>query len=214
MFVYLITNIISGKRYVGQTIYTLEWRWKQHLKNKNCTALQGAIEKYGVENFIIEAICEPPTIELLNDMERYFIETYNSLAPNGYNLTTGGERPSPSQETRVRQAEAQLGKKQSEETKQKRRVAITGKKRSEETKQRMAEAQKGNRNRLGDTKSEEERKKISDSLQGNKNALGAVRSVEYRETMSEAQKERFLNNPVTEDTRRKMSESAKRRRRN
>ena len=33
MIVYLITNKITNKRYVGQTIHSLEARWKSHLKN-------------------------------------------------------------------------------------------------------------------------------------------------------------------------------------
>ncbi len=207
MFVYLITNIVNGKRYVGQTIHTLEWRWKQHLKKGKFTALRNAINKYGADKFIIESICEPPTIELMNEFEQEYIQRYCTMSPNGYNLTTGGERPSPSQETRAKQSHAQLGKKQSQETKLKRAVALLGQKRSEETKRKMAEAQKGNQNRLGDTKSEEERKKISQSLQGNENAVGAVRTPEYCRQKSESQIGRIFS----EATKQKMSEAASRR---
>ena len=47
MFVYLITNTINGKRYVGQTKRTLHERWWQHTHQKNCRYLSAAINKYG-----------------------------------------------------------------------------------------------------------------------------------------------------------------------
>lgn len=57
MIVYKITNLVNGKVYVGQTIRSLEDKWKQHLTLRNgCPKLIAAIKSYGVENFKIELI--------------------------------------------------------------------------------------------------------------------------------------------------------------
>jgi group I intron endonuclease len=110
MFVYLITNTINGKRYVGQTTLSLEQRWWRHChKSSNCHHLSSAIRKYGKENFIIESIIEPPTIELMNEFEAEYIEKYCTLAPNGYNLTTGGRTPRMNRESIEKRSAAQRG---------------------------------------------------------------------------------------------------------
>jgi hypothetical protein len=86
--IYKITSP-SGKVYVGQTIHTLEERIKGHKKvSSNCTLLKRAISKYGDE-MVYEIIEEVPH-ELLDEREIYWIKYYNSLAPNGYNCSSGG----------------------------------------------------------------------------------------------------------------------------
>jgi group I intron endonuclease len=109
MFVYLITNIINGKRYVGQTTNSLECRWAAHQKSKNCRYLYAAINKYGKDNFTIESICEPPTIDLMNEFEAEYIHLYNTLVPNGYNLTEGGRVPRHNSDTRKKMSESHKG---------------------------------------------------------------------------------------------------------
>ena len=92
MIVYKVTNRINGKVYIGQTVQTLEQRWKQHCcKSSGCKALHLAIEKYGSENFTVEQIDVACDREELNQKEQYWIQHYNSLSPNGYNLTAGGD---------------------------------------------------------------------------------------------------------------------------
>jgi len=90
--IYTITNIINGKIYVGQTTMPVHARWNKHIsrsRQPNPTGIAGAIKKYGVENFIFEAICSAP-VEELNDLEKYYIIKYDSFN-SGYNLTWGGE---------------------------------------------------------------------------------------------------------------------------
>lgn len=94
MVVYKITNLITGKLYIGQTVQTLEQRWKQHLvfvnRNKN-TKLSNAIRKYGPQSFIIELIEEAPDQQTLNEREQYWIKYYSALNSTiGYNMTKGG----------------------------------------------------------------------------------------------------------------------------
>jgi group I intron endonuclease len=98
--IYCLTSP-SGKKYIGQCVKHLssgkKWgyinRWKEHIrdsKTKNyCRLLNNAITKYGHDNFIVELIAECDISEL-NNMESYYISLYNTLTPNGYNLTTGG----------------------------------------------------------------------------------------------------------------------------
>jgi group I intron endonuclease len=110
MFVYLITNTINGKRYVGQTVNSLEFRWSQHKRQGGSPYLSRAVKKHGEENFLIEAICEPPTVELMNEIEAEYIERYCTLAPNGYNLTVGGVAPKHHEDTRKKMSFSHSGK--------------------------------------------------------------------------------------------------------
>mgnify|MGYP005638710063 FL=1 len=90
-YIYTITNKTDNKTYVGQTIGDLERRWKGHLKKgSNCRYLKSAINKYGVDNFVFKLVCITFDNQL-DDMEIQYIEKYNCLAPNGYNLRLGGK---------------------------------------------------------------------------------------------------------------------------
>lgn len=89
MFVYLITNKKNGKRYVGQTVRTVEQRFKEHCKG-DITPIDKAIQNYGAENFTVETIQKCSTIEELNSAEKFWIKKLNSQIPNGYNVKAGG----------------------------------------------------------------------------------------------------------------------------
>ncbi|HBI02313.1 MAG TPA: hypothetical protein DDY18_11905, partial [Flavobacterium sp.] len=100
MIVYKITNLINGKLYVGQTIRSLQERWKDHCSgNSRCLAIKAAIDKYGPENFTIEQIDQASDLKDLNKKEGDWIIQMNSLSPNGYNLKTGGDQPRLCQES-------------------------------------------------------------------------------------------------------------------
>ena len=89
-YVYKITNCINQKIYIGQTSFSIEKRWKEHIQDiyKHLDRpLYRALAKYGVENFIIELIEET---DFPNEREEYWIQYYQSFH-NGYNVTTGGE---------------------------------------------------------------------------------------------------------------------------
>jgi hypothetical protein len=81
----------SGKVYVGQTVRSFEKRMKQHKQDSSCcTLIKRAIDKYGDEmNY--EIIEEDVPQEQLDEREVHWISHFNSLAPNGYNCTTGGQ---------------------------------------------------------------------------------------------------------------------------
>tara|TARA_B110000046_G_C12858206_1_gene340672 strand:+ start:90 stop:743 length:654 start_codon:yes stop_codon:yes gene_type:complete len=80
----------SGKVYVGQTIRSFEKRMQEHnQKSSCCTLIKRAIDKYGDE-MKYEIIEKNTPQEQLDEREIYWISHFNSLAPNGYNCTTGG----------------------------------------------------------------------------------------------------------------------------
>ena len=92
---YLITNKVTGKCYVGITSRGYMNRWKAHIKESGWSrggwALHSAIRKYGVDSFIVEWIASSWTWECLCEAERVLIAQYNTISPNGYNMTSGGE---------------------------------------------------------------------------------------------------------------------------
>lgn len=91
---YLITNKINNKKYVGKTYKSIEERFKEHIKeSKNKTKIHrplfNAINKYGTENFKIELLGQFED-GLLEEKEIEFIKAYDTYN-NGYNATIGGD---------------------------------------------------------------------------------------------------------------------------
>jgi len=84
-YVYLITNLINGKQYVGQTVETIEIRFGNHCSSKN-PVISRAIRKYGKKNFKVEEIDVAYNQEELNLIEGVYISWFNTLVPNGYNV--------------------------------------------------------------------------------------------------------------------------------
>lgn len=122
-YIYKITNLITGKIYIGQHKYD-----KPELDNSYITSgviINESINKYGLENFNRELVDIADDLEELNQKEIYYISYFNSKYPNGYNLTDGGEGViSPSEKTRQKMASRKIGTKQSEETKEKRIIRL------------------------------------------------------------------------------------------
>lgn len=99
--IYMITNKITGKRYVGQAVsylssgrkYGASGRWHGHVsgsnKAKNTQPICEAIRKYGKDDFNIEVlvICN---LKDLDYYEKKFISVFNTIHPNGYNIAEGG----------------------------------------------------------------------------------------------------------------------------
>jgi len=89
--IYRILNKINGKSYIGKA-KNFEIRIKEHLRNidKIKSPLYSAIKSIGLENFNMEIIYEAENYKDLDALEIKFISEYNTLYPNGYNLTYGG----------------------------------------------------------------------------------------------------------------------------
>ena len=116
--IYKITNLTSGKIYVGQAVshilnhkryrpYGHTGRFRCHIseafstKKNQSHYLNNAIRKYGVADFVVDLIeyCE---IDEANDREIHYIKHHNSLFPNGYNLKNGGSVFTHSDESKKR----------------------------------------------------------------------------------------------------------------
>jgi group I intron endonuclease len=112
--IYKITNCINQKLYIGLTINDAETRFKKHksmIYSNGCSALYGAFKKYGVENFKVETICFSSNKEELMSLEKYYISELNTVSPNGYNLTSGGENCKVADETKKKISKALKGRK-------------------------------------------------------------------------------------------------------
>ena len=94
MYLYLMTNSVNGKQYIGITTQQLKRRRNAHFNfalRGGDTVFMRAIRKHGTEAFTMEHIGEASTWEDLMHMEREAIASYNTLVPHGYNMTQGGE---------------------------------------------------------------------------------------------------------------------------
>lgn len=96
--IYLITNTITKKVYVGQSV-DIYRRWSEHKSraynnDNNCynNPLYRSIRKYGKDIFILSILCECK-IEELDEKEKYYIHKFNSVVPNGYNILDENSRP-------------------------------------------------------------------------------------------------------------------------
>lgn len=89
--IYLITNLVNNKKYVGFTSKKPQHRWKSHCRfdPKKKTIISTAIFKHGKENFKFEVILQGWDREHVLSMETYFIKEYNTFGNTGYNATLG-----------------------------------------------------------------------------------------------------------------------------
>lgn len=92
--IYLITNQINEKRYVGQTVQGLSTRFRDHIrfsKRGSDSYLHQAMGKYGHNRFTINLLATAKDQEELARLEIFWIKTLKTKSPSGYNLTEGGE---------------------------------------------------------------------------------------------------------------------------
>lgn len=89
--IYLLTNRVNGKRYVGQTTLNMMERWRLHQSSTSgCRALVSAITKHGASAFEVTELAKANSAEELNALEQHFVNALQSMAPAGYNLKEGG----------------------------------------------------------------------------------------------------------------------------
>lgn len=217
--VYLIQNITNYVFYVGSS-KNITIRMSQHKRelNKNIhinKKLQNSYNKYGINSFNF-LILEKCSREKLEEREQYWFDLYSKrykktfnirkIVGNNYGLIY-------SEESKLKMRNAKLGTKLTEEQKRKIGMRSRGRIKSDEELKKISKAHKGKV--LG----EETRKKISEAQKGRKKPPF---SEEHKRKISEANKGRKLSEEakrrikearkcISEETRKRMSISAKKR---
>ena len=221
-YIYVATNTVNGKKYVGKTVHSVSRRRFNHklLASKGSTnVFHLAIIKYGFKRFSWKVVFEHADEQALHEAEIAFILRLRTKIPHGYNMTDGGEGISGmthSEEARkkIRTAamgnQRWLGRKLTEEHKQKLRASNLGKhagaRHNEEAKRKIAEAGLG---RVpwckGKKLSEKTKRKMSESHKGK------VFSEEHKLNLRKNHAKAMLGRKHSEETRAKMREAHKRR---
>lgn len=146
--VYVITNLINGKKYVGQTKYSVEERWRAHkssaLTGQGTGLIHKAIRKYGVESFVVTEVAVAPTQAALDESEDAVICALTSLAPHGYNLKAGGGGRCHHPDTKRRMSEILKGRPVSQEQRDKISASNKGRKFTDEHRANLSVRARGN----------------------------------------------------------------------
>lgn len=91
-FIYITTNLINGKRYIGQKTFSFKryCYWKEYLGSRS--GIKAAIKKYGKNNFTKEIVFIAFSKEELNKAEKQYINFFNAVkSQDFYNFMDGGE---------------------------------------------------------------------------------------------------------------------------
>lgn len=150
IYLYIITNIINNKKYVGQTINPSK-RWIDHkVKSKKpIQYISRAIAKYGKENFLFDIVVVCKTQEAADELEDCLMNQYNSRDKNfGYNIKPGGAVATGwhhSEETKNKISKSEKGKIISEEVKAKMSISQKERVRSKDEWTKMSETKKKNK---------------------------------------------------------------------
>jgi len=150
MQIYQIYNKVTQKSYIGKSKDYLS-RYEKHklnAKNKINRRLYDSMNYHGIENFTIILLenVDSTNKQYINEREKYWILELNTIMPNGYNMTSGGDGGN-TLEKWTQEEKEKLWKKQASKR--------IGSKRSPESRAKMSEKAK---NRI---LSHETRKKIS-----------------------------------------------------
>lgn len=93
--IYKHTNKINGKSYIGLTSYTIEKRWKEHVRDAisydSPYHFHRAIRKYPLDIWEHSVVCDSIlTFEDAKNLECHYVDLYDTYN-NGYNSTKGGD---------------------------------------------------------------------------------------------------------------------------
>ena len=181
---YIITNQINKKVYVGITKLSLDQRWKQHIFSSKTPKypIQYAIKKYGSDNFVITLLKEDIDRKIISEQEEPTILKFNSRTA-GYNVAKGGYGGDLGPEANARRIDTMLNR--SDDEKHKRSLA-----------QSARQTGRTKANDLG-------RLAQSEKMLGNTYAIGYNHTEITKQLISEANAK-----PKSKETKLKMSKSA------
>ena len=89
--IYVHINKINGLKYVGQTSLQPEERWGKNGIGYSKQYFYNAIQKYGWDNFDHIILERNLSSDEADKREQFWISYYNSIKPNGYNISLGGQ---------------------------------------------------------------------------------------------------------------------------
>lgn len=176
-FIYITTNLINGKRYLGLKHFNKQWR--SYIGSGK--AFKKALAKYGKENFRRDVIDIAYSEEELNQKEYDYSIFFNVVTSNDwYNLALGGGSTSGytfTDEQKLKLSQMRKGRVLSESAKKKMSESKIGHPTSEETKRKIGNANRGRiltpehiekvrQGNLGKKRSEETKQKISNANRG------------------------------------------------
>lgn len=118
--IYIITSDSTPMVYIGKTTKTLNERWIRHKRHAKAALehkhdplarnefyenmcnkrFYDTIVELGIDTFRIQEL-ETVAIDQLDEREKYYIQRYNSIAPNGFNLQTGGMKGTKHNESTI-----------------------------------------------------------------------------------------------------------------
>ena len=209
--IYQIVNIVDGKRYVGQSVNISKRKYEHFLKLKRNVHgnryLQRAYNKYGVSSFkfVVLLYCSKDDLTLYEQM------CVDGLNPE-YNIckecVDSCRGVHPTEETRNKMSESRKGKSFSEETRNK--MSESNRRReyhpaSEETRRKMSESQK-KRFQISPVSNETRNKMSSNWKSGQK-----IKRKKQEKCEKKVAPIKLNKRNLTEETIKKMSESAKKR---
>lgn len=198
-FIYAIIDGTNDFEYIGQTTKTVEERFKQHAQADSY--IGHVIRARGEDLFVVAVLKVCHSKDELDFWERHFIKLRNTKAPNGYNLTDGGEgtlghKHSP--ETLKKLSKAHKGIKKSPEAREKLSRSLRGRKFTPEHCANISASKRGEKHpNYGKHRSAETRERISEANKGK------VFTPEHCEHISEAKKGQI----PSDETRDRMSEA-------
>jgi len=169
----------NGKSYVGLSTINAKHRFKQHvrgfLRGKKKLPVYAAWAKYGAPTLHVLAVVEDADIQA---SEIRAIAVFNTVVPNGYNVSVGGS----------------VSAMKNPEAAKKLSAALTGRKLSAEHRAKLVEAHKTRTTYMqkGFVHTDAAKEKIRASAMGNKNAAGKPKSEETKRKMSIAIKAALL----------------------
>jgi group I intron endonuclease len=204
--IYVVTNNVNGKKYVGQTSRGALQRWAQHksaAKRGYDTYFCRAINKHLPENFSVEVIETTETRQEANEAEIRWIAHLNTVdSAVGYNGMLGGDGSQPTEATKKKLSE--IRKKQFEDPEFKARMSAAniGKNHTEEGRQNISLALQGNQYRKGIPHSEEMKEQIRQSV--------ARAYAEGRHAKGAGLKKGTKLGPMSAENKAKISEGVKR----
>lgn len=200
--VYLVTNLVNGKQYVGQTTHTVRSRWTSHLsasRRGSSVILHQAIRKYSELSFRVVELCKTFDLTELDEIECSYIRGLRTLRPLGYNLESGGTNYITHPETKAKIGAANRGRpshrkgiKHKPESIEKMRAAQTGHaptrlghRNTPETNAKLSAFRKG---KPGVPHTEEFKRRLSERNRGNTYATGIPKTPEHRAKIGAARK--------------------------